>query len=67
MSNGSRRDGPVGVARPRFRFEKLVKGEPTDEEYRKAKAELEKSRPSGATTSSRAKRQMHARCLEPPA
>ncbi len=40
---------PVETARlawlgARFRFEKLVKGEPTDEEYRKAKAELEQAK-----------------------
>ena len=27
-----------------FRFEKLVKGEPTDEEYQKAKAELKRAK-----------------------
>jgi hypothetical protein len=28
----------------RYRFEKLVKGEPSEEEYQKAKAELEQAR-----------------------
>jgi hypothetical protein len=28
----------------RYRFEKLVKGEPSEEEYRKAKADLERAK-----------------------
>jgi hypothetical protein len=28
----------------RYRFEQLVRGEPSDEEYRKAKAELERAK-----------------------
>ena len=42
-------DDPVEKARlawlgARYRFEKLVKGEPTDEEYRQAKAALEQAK-----------------------
>ena len=42
-------DDPVEKARlawlgARYRFEKLVQGEPTDEEYRRAKAELEQTK-----------------------
>ncbi len=44
MSNDPVEKARLAWIGARFRFEKLVKGEPSDEEYRKAKAELERAK-----------------------
>ena len=44
MSNDPVEKARLAWIGARYRFEKLVKGEPSDEEYRLAKAELERAK-----------------------